>query len=311
MHQNLLSWVFLLGFCLALASPAQAQASAPGRIVLARVAGQVTLTPKDTGIATAAVANATITAGTIVTTGKGGSVILVFSNGSTINLREDSVLDIETFLQDPFEAMDLKVADMTAEPSASTTKLNLTRGELVGNVKKLDTAKGSTFEVTTPVGAAGIRGTTFRIVFRPDPANPNRMLFSVSTAEGLIDVQMQGGAEGAVPVADGREVVVEVNVSVDPITGAITVTTPPQIVTQDIPASTQQIIMSATQEVLSAVPNMVVPQASSGSPPAETPPTGEGEGNPPEPTTLAIAKQIAEPPPPVAPPPATTPGAGL
>lgn len=272
--------------------------------MLARVNGQVSLTSKETQAVTAAVNHAVITAGTIVTTGQDGSVILVFSNGSTINLREDSVLDIETFLQDPFEAADLKVADMTAEPSASTTKLNLTRGELVGNVKKLNKDKGSSFTVQTPVGAAGIRGTTFRIVFRPDPVNPNRMLFTLSTLEGLIDVQMEG-AGGPVQVGDGREVVVEVSVSIDPITGAITVTAPPQIVTQDIPPQTQQAIATAVQAVLEAVQNVVVPPVSTGGPATDSPPATEGEG------ALEIARPIVEPPPPVAPPPVTTPGAGL
>ena len=57
---------------------------------------------------------------------------------------------------------------MKQEPGTSVTKLNLTRGELVGRVVHLNVDKGSEFTVRTPVGAAGIRGTIFRIIFRPD-----------------------------------------------------------------------------------------------------------------------------------------------
>ncbi len=39
---------------------------------------------------------------TVVTTGPASRVILVFSNGATINLAADSILNIEQFQQDPF-----------------------------------------------------------------------------------------------------------------------------------------------------------------------------------------------------------------
>ena len=102
----------------------------------------------------------------LVTIGEGSRVILVFSNGATINIGEESEVEIRQFLQDPF-ADDYAFGEATAEPTASTsqTRIHLRQGELIGNVKTLN--KGSTFEVTTPAGAAGIRGTTFRVVFRP------------------------------------------------------------------------------------------------------------------------------------------------
>ena len=111
--------------------------------------------------------------------------MLVFSNGSTVNLAQDSHLAIDQFLQDPF-GQEIKVADLKGEPSTSHTKLNLTYGELVGNVKKL---KGdSSFLVQTPVGAAGIRGTTFMITYRP--SGTGQAFFSLSTASG--DIIFQG-----------------------------------------------------------------------------------------------------------------------
>ena len=73
---------------------------------------------------------------------------------------------------------------MKQEPGTSTTKLNLSKGELVGKVVHLNVDKGSEFTVQTPVGAAGIRGTTFRIIFRPGP--DGKAFFSVTTADGRV-----------------------------------------------------------------------------------------------------------------------------
>ena len=116
-----------------------------------------------------------------MTTAPGAIAILVFSNGATVNVAEDSTLDIvDQFEQDPF-AQDLKISDMKHEEGTSTTKLSLARGELVGKVVHLNVDKGSEFTVQTPVGAAGIRGTTFRIVFKP--AKNGKVFFVVTTTE--------------------------------------------------------------------------------------------------------------------------------
>jgi len=66
------------------------------------------------------------------------------------SLGDDALLDIEEFTQQPFKD-DFSPADATAEPSTSTTKLKLARGELVGKVAKLKKEQGSTFTVGTPV----------------------------------------------------------------------------------------------------------------------------------------------------------------
>src|SRR5690606_15011946 len=130
------------------------------------------------------------------------------------NLAQDSSLSIDEFLQDPF-GDEVSFSSMTSEPSVSTTKLNLSRGELVGNVKKLNADAGSTFSVQTPVGAAGIRGTTFRIIFRPD--GTGKAFFSLTTVEGNV-VLFSGTVNmpSEVEVPDNREVEVLIDVQTDP-----------------------------------------------------------------------------------------------
>ncbi|HEY0968882.1 MAG TPA: FecR domain-containing protein [Opitutaceae bacterium] len=280
MHKHLLHWVFLFGLVAMVASRAFAQGTEPGRIVLARVTGAVTLTNKADNSTRAATNNEQIAAGYVVTTAAEASVVLVFSNGSTVNLRGDSQLDIETFMQDPF-AEDFRLTEATAEPSTSTTRLNLSRGELIGNVKTLNSAGGSSFVIQTPVGAAGIRGTTFRIVFRPDGAG--NAFFALTTVEGNV-VLARGGVETPVAAVDNqaREVSINVEVTVDTATGAVTVTTPAgqTFTVQTAAATTTASVVEAIQQNIQAIATVVfTPPATTTTNPNptnnETPPATE------------------------------------
>ncbi|MCR6656158.1 MAG: FecR domain-containing protein [Opitutus sp.] len=146
----------------------------------------------------------------VIQAGAGSSAVLVFSNGTSVAIAEDTMLAIDEFLQEPFSGENV-VAEAKVEPSTSTTKLNVLRGELVANVKKLNRDKGSKFEVLTPIGAAGVRGTVFRIVVRAD-ANGN-VTFSLATSEGEV---LLSGLDGTnIPVEAGKEVTVDFHGTVD------------------------------------------------------------------------------------------------
>jgi len=295
MQKKFLTWLWLFGFASLLCLDAHAQqASAPGQIKAARVTGSVTAT-KDGNTIT--VVNGTeLAQGYVVNTARNSSVMLIFSNGATLNLAQDSSLAIDEFTQDPF-AEEISIAQLTAEPSASQTRLNLSRGELVGNVKKLNYDAGSRFDVQTPVGAAGIRGTTFRIVFRPD--GTGKAFFSLTTVEG--NVVLAAGtvnlpAETSVP--DNQEVEVFIDVSVDPTTGALTLSVDgeaPVVIVRD--AST--INLSNISQVLQQIAEASAQTAFTSPTRTETPPPPtQSDGEPP-------------PPPPAEPTtPRTTPGDG-
>lgn len=258
MHKKLFSWflAFTLATFAALSVHGQENAGRPaGVIKVAKVTGQVTATKEGDTITLQA--GTEIAQGYVVNTGNESSVVLAFSNGATINLAQDSSLSIDEFLQDPF-ADEVSLSNLTAEPSVSTTKLNLSRGELVGNVKKLNADAGSTFTVQTPVGAAGIRGTTFRIVFRPD--GTGRAFFSLTTVEGNV-VLFSGTVNmpSEVSVPDNREVEVLIDVTTDPDTGVTTVTAGPStpVVVTIPPAATLAQVVTAAQQTIQAVANVV------------------------------------------------------
>jgi hypothetical protein len=271
MHKKLLTWFWMLVFTGFVSYTAQSQtADRPeGVIKVAKVSGQVTATKDGNSIDLST--GTEISQGYVVNTGADASVVLVFSNGATINLAEDSSLSIDEFLQDPF-AEELSVASMTAEPSVSTTKLHLSRGELVGNVKKLNADAGSTFTVQTPVGAAGIRGTTFRIIFRPD--GTGRAFFSLTTVEG--NVVLSSGTvnmPSEVAVADNKEIEIVIDVDVDDATGVITVSSGPDtpVIVIDTPPATQAALAATVQQVAQAIATVVFTAPSATTPPSTTP----------------------------------------
>jgi len=134
----------------------------------------------------------------------------------------------------------------------------------VGDVKKLNSS--SSYSIKTPVGAAGIRGTIFRIVFRP--SSDGKAFFSISTAEGL--VVMQGVTTVDIPVEVDKEVVVEIDTN-DP--------TNPKIVTQDTPPAIKVLITEASQIIADALKDFVVPPSGTPPPPPAPPPPPEIEPN--------------------------------
>ncbi len=245
---------FLFGAFVATALSLSASAqTASGQIKAVKIAGQVSKVSAN-GTQTPLKDGDSLVETDAVVTAKGGSVVLVLSNGSSVKVGSDSRLAIEEFKMDPLAA-EVKMSDLKEEPSVSQTKLNLAYGEMVGDVKKLN--KSSSYSIKTPVGAAGIRGTIYRIVFRPD--STGKAFFTVSTADGL--VVMEGVSSAAIPIAEGKEVVVEVDTN-NPST--------PKVVTQDIPAATKAVIQTESQTITQAVAAVVIPPAPPPAPP--TPP---------------------------------------
>lgn len=178
----------LLGVALGLvqgdAQPAPGgQTKVKGQIVAARVQGTVTLIDGPTGTPVVLKDGDRVSDTSTIVTSPGASIILVFSNGATVDLAGDTRLKISQFIQDPFAA-DLKAAEIKQETGTSVTRLYLTKGELVGRVAHLNVDQGSEFTVKTPIGAAGIRGTFFRHVFRPN--GNGQASVSLETFEGLI-----------------------------------------------------------------------------------------------------------------------------
>lgn len=109
---------------------------------------------------------------TLVTEAK-SRLVLLFSNGAAMTLGPDTTMTIEEYLQEAPESR-------KADPGPSSTHLFLEYGEITGNVEGLDAR--SDFEVKTPLGTAGIRGTTFQVTF--DAVN---VILVVGNIDGTVE----------------------------------------------------------------------------------------------------------------------------
>jgi sugar lactone lactonase YvrE len=95
--------------------------------------------------------------GVRVVTGQNASVELAFENGSSVVVKPGTEFSIDQFLADPFDTQAIDYGSLENEPTMSVTRTNLKSGEIFFHVDKLK--ERSTYEIITPVGIAGIRGT--------------------------------------------------------------------------------------------------------------------------------------------------------
>lgn len=133
--------------------------------------------------------------GATILTGKGAVADLAFSNGSVMQVAEGSKFVIQEFLQTPWPVDEASFDKLEAEPTTSETAAYLDFGDVIADVKKLN--KGSSLEVTTPLGTAGVRGTAFRVAARRGP-DGRPQLAQLSVARGQVDFGSPGGQQVAV-----------------------------------------------------------------------------------------------------------------
>ena len=149
--------LFLLCFLSAQAWGIQSK----GAIIIASMEGEVSVTNNETGVALSAdrvKVGGLIFDGHTVSTGPASKAVLLFSSGTITTLKADSVLNIKKFAQEKFDPKAAgKLGERKDEPSPSETVIDLNLGDMVVDVKKLK--KESSFNIDSPVGTAGIRGT--------------------------------------------------------------------------------------------------------------------------------------------------------
>jgi Leucine-rich repeat (LRR) protein len=94
-------------------------------------------------------------------TREGSTIRLLLTNGTLITLSPKSEGKILTYFQEPITASNRTFQETTTELSPSMVKFELSLGELIVETKKL--TKSSSFDIHSPLGVAGIRGTAFRL----------------------------------------------------------------------------------------------------------------------------------------------------
>jgi hypothetical protein len=198
------------------AAPPSTQLGAPvnaALILAAKVVGDVAMTQNER--AQRLSVDQRIPSGVTVTTEKDSLAVLVFSNGTTLQLGEDTSLALADYFQDPF-ARAVKVAELVEEPSVSRTRLRLLHGTVIGEVKRLKLDHGSSFQVETPVGEMKSLGAggTFQLEF--GPAGSGQAAFRLKSGRGDFVLTRGDDPAKTIRVPEGQQIAIDVSVTAAP-----------------------------------------------------------------------------------------------
>lgn len=209
--------VSILSLSLLIGWNSQASAAEqPGKIMVVAVEGTATISGLDGSSSKPLAQGGTITEGQRVVTGPASKVVLLFANGSIFTVNEKTTFDIQQFLQKPFDAAKVDFTKIKKEPSNSTTKVKVGKGEVVADIRKLN--RGSDMDIATPVGVAGIRGTKVKVTVTQNANGTFNVNYSVP--EGTILVNTPDGQ--SVSIGEGGANSLNFTASINPTTGEIT-----------------------------------------------------------------------------------------
>ncbi len=165
-----------------------------GNIKILEVKGGSASVTMPDGSSKAATAGDFIQQGATVKTGSGSSASLLFDNGALIVVEPKSELSVDEFTTDPFNYEGIDYKTLSKEPSKSVTKLMVKDGLVGVDVVSLNSK--SKFEIATPVGTAGVRGTRFGVSFNSATNRANVVVVigavSVSSLQGQMQVVSAG-----------------------------------------------------------------------------------------------------------------------
>ena len=151
--------VFLLAF------QVWSQAKKEGALILLSKQGEVSFLDAAGATTEAVKVGDLIPRSYTATTGVGSEMTILLTNGTLITLVEKTRMKLKTFEQEPFDPRGRKVKDLEVEPSSSEVGIELDAGSLIIKTKKLN--KSSSFDIYSPLGTAGIRGTEFQMALDP------------------------------------------------------------------------------------------------------------------------------------------------
>lgn len=135
-------------------------------------------------------------------TGADSTYEVFLSNGTKLIVNKDAVVFFKTLKQ--IEGSILPVpadGNPVKESDASVTEIEVEKGKVVGDVKKLD--KQSSFTLKTPVGTVRIKGTVFAVEIVPN--KDGTFQFNVACAKGLVQVEVPGMKGGALSIKPGQQ----------------------------------------------------------------------------------------------------------
>lgn len=156
-----------------------------GKLYLAEAKGETQIQNGDK-IYTARQATAFDAPGTVIETKAGSHSALVYSNGTGLFIDESTRVEIDRFVQEPFQPIQTTDFGNLIEPSVSQSNVFLARGAIGICTSQL--ISGSTMLYTTPHALVNIRGGKVAIETTPEGT-------FIDLLEG--DVTVRGGSHDA------------------------------------------------------------------------------------------------------------------
>ena len=153
-----------------------------------------------------------------VETTKDSTVELSLSNGSTILVNPETLVEVRTFRQ---VASNLIIEGayqkLDKEPSPSVVEVFVVKGKIIGEVRKLNPQ--SSFTIKSPAGVARIRGTVYSVEYsRNETTRTGNM--EVACVKGSVEVTINGSDSGPQAVEPGKKMNAQTPL-VDDATGLI------------------------------------------------------------------------------------------
>jgi len=139
--------------------------------------------------------------GSRVETAADSTAELVFSNGASLVMTPSTLLELRTFRQVPSADITDPYRQIEKDPSPSVTELEVPRGKVIGEVRKLNAL--STFSVKTPAGIVRIRGTVFSVEYRVGPDGMGKIV--VACVRGAVETTVYSSNAGPVTVDPGSQ----------------------------------------------------------------------------------------------------------
>ena len=178
-----------------------------------------------------------------VETNKDSTVELCLSNGSTILVNPDTLLEVRVFRQ---VASNLIVEGayqkLDKEPSPSVVEIYVIKGKIIGEARKLNPQ--SSFTIKSPAGVARIRGTVYSVEYsRNESARTGNM--EVACVKGSVEVTVNGSDSGSQAVEPGKKMNAQTPL-VDDATGPI-LAVPVKIVIPAAVANSPQVSLPSTE----------------------------------------------------------------
>ena len=171
-----------------------------GKVQVGKTSGTVTLIDAKAQRKTVST-GATFQEGSLIETGVNSTAELVFSNGASVVLTPNTLIELRTFRQVPSADITDPYRQIEKDPSPSVTELEVPRGKIIGEVRKLNAL--STFTVKTPAGLVRIRGTVFSVEYRVGPDGVGRIV--VDCVRGSVETTVFSSNAGPITVEPGMQ----------------------------------------------------------------------------------------------------------